>query len=151
MTTWGEEIGGTAAARPGRGEGRREGGMEGEEPGGSGAQPWPPRVCWVCRLGQAPGCSSAFPSLPSQPAGAGVGLELSPGHRWGVPTPTSQARRVPTAAWALGAAGWQSPPWPGKPSHPRDGSWGSGSRLGAAFSLVLRNSPGETISSAPKT
>lgn len=75
MTTWGEEIGGTAAARPGRGEGRREGGMEGEEPGGSGAQPWPPRVCWVCRLGQAPGCSSASPPLPACRSGSGAGAQ----------------------------------------------------------------------------
>lgn len=40
---------------------------------------------------------------------------------------------------------------PPLPPHTEAGSWGSRPWLGAAFSLVLKNLPGETISSDPKT
>lgn len=52
-----------------------------------------------------------FPALPSLPAGAGVGLELSPGHWWGVPNSTSQAWCVPTVSpWALRGCWLTKPP-----------------------------------------
>lgn len=127
----------------------RDGGRDGRRGawrvGGSALAP---RLCWVCRLGQAPGCSSAFPALP---AGAGAGLELSPGHCWGVPTAPARPGGSPLCPRGFeGLLDGKAPPGLEKPEHGWDGSWASGSRLAAAFSLVLGNSPAETISSAPK-
>lgn len=148
MTTRGKEIGGAAAAWPRRGDGTREGWKE-EGAWRVGGSALTPRVCWVCRLGQAGGCSSAFPSLPCR-SGSGAGAQP---RALGGGSPLPSARPGVFPLCPLGSEGLladKAPPGLEKPNHPRDGSWGSGSRLGAAFSLVLRNSPGETISSAPK-
>lgn len=149
-------MGGAAAAGPRRGDRTREGWKEGRKKGilkGGGLSPCSPRVCSVCRLGHAPGCSSAFPPCPPLPAcRSGSGAGAQPWALVGGPH-FHQPGLVCSHCVPLGFEGLladKAPPGLEKPKHPWDGSWGSGSRLGAAFSLVLRNSPGETISSAPK-
>lgn len=61
-----------------------------------------------------------FPALPSLPAGAGVGLELSPGHWWGGPQFHQPglvcSHRVPLGFEGLLAD--KAPPGLEKPNHP---------------------------------
>lgn len=74
----------------------------------------------------------------------------------GKPTPRPPASSPPEVPVMLGAqaphhglpGGAAGPPLP---PQTQAGSWGSRPGLGAAFSLVRRNLPGETISSEPKT
>lgn len=102
MTTWGEEIGGTATARPGRGEGRREGGME----GGRGA--------W--RVG---GSALAPQSVLGVQAGTGTRLQLC------LPSPPCLQEREWGWSSALGTSGG-SPLPPARPgvSPLQPGLWG---------------------------
>lgn len=109
-----------------------EGGMEGGEPAGWGAQPWPPRVCWVCRLGQAPCCSSAFPSLPSPPClqEREWGWSSAPGTGGGSPLHQPGLERPPCVPWALGGCwlakpllAWKNPTIPGMGAGEVAGGW----------------------------
>lgn len=66
--------------------------------------------------------------------------------------PRQQLAQGPSYAQHQGLPGDAvGPLFPPTHTHPEARSWGSRPWLGAAFSLVLKNLPGETISSDPKT
>lgn len=163
MTTWGEEIRGAAAAQsPG----------VAELGGGLG---WPPGAVLLCRLGQAVGCSPRLPACQDRGAGTafgaastlGLGPPLLLPHAWaghgvsplhpcfgGAAGPQTQAS--PPASSSPGVPTMLSTEvlHPGPPARPtqRGGGETPGSpRLRAAFSLLFKDLPGETINSDPKT